>query len=150
MCCTSRVWTYPYFREETLCAVHHGCEHINILGRKPCAAYCGCEWPPTSVKKPYVLHIVGANGPLPQWRNLMCCILWVWMTPYFSEETLCVQHCGCEHTHTIYKKEILPRFVCFQTSTCLFSVSPLRRLWQNEADRCDYLLLLSAVWNDSR
>ena len=53
---TSWVWAHPYFREGTLCDVHHGCEHIQIMREEILhATHHGCGVTHTFSYMPYIM-----------------------------------------------------------------------------------------------
>ena len=82
------------FGEETLHTVGCGCVNTYTIQR----GYLTCRtlwvWarPQYSERKPYVPYIVGVNTPI-----------------VFREETLRAVHCGCEHTHSIQRRNLTCR-----------------------------------------
>ena len=91
MCHTSWVWADACFREETLCVIHHQCEHTHA-----------------SERKLYVPYIMGVSRCMLQRGNFMCHSSSMWAHPCFREKTLCAIHHQCEHTHASERKHFVP------------------------------------------
>ena len=154
MCHSSSVWAHPCFREETLCAIHHGCEQMHASERKlyvsfiisvstpmlqrenfmchsssvwahPCfreetlyAIHHGCEQMHVSGRKLYVPFIISVSTPMLQRGNFMCHTSWVWADACFREKTWCAIHHQCEHTHASERELFVPYITWVWADAC--------------------------------
>ena len=98
MCHTSWMWADACFREETLYAIHHGCEQMHASGRKP-----------------YVPFIMDVSRCMLQGENFMCHTSWMWADACFREKTFCAIHHGCEQMHASGRKLYVPFIISVST-----------------------------------
>ena len=88
----------PILQIGNWCAIHHGCEQMHA-----------------SERKLYVPFIISVSTPMLQRGNFMCHTSWVWADACFREETLCVIHHQCEHTHASERKLYVPFIISVST-----------------------------------